>query len=765
MKVTKFYTIATIAYWWAMTVVAIWIQQIAELYKRDSGKESTMITNLSISEGNLVSLVVSIAKQKGKIISQISPKVAQFFGYSLQEFQNIQNINVLMPEFLKNIHDDILENMINRSQASPKSKGFQSILKNQKIIDVKNLYQNCFVQFMVPQLLKVFQNIQFSEEDFTSRIYEKQLISYQSSRIKIPNNFEVIKQEYDNTQISQRDTSVSGNSKFQSFKKSFASGATSRRIREVKLDLLDKECNQKTLNYLYNNQNIYSPNNIICDFACKMDLFLYNIITGSQNENNTVYFLMEVKELIPYTVARQQNSNRISSQRTQELRGQSFLGTMYMESQGGRSQTINQQKNSSIFNNSETNININDLTASQMIAKNLVPIEPPIEYNNISNYNNEEKKQKNKKVNPTIKELSQEDNVASNENNANNGEKGQKYKQGEQIKVFVKETDEEKNNVQKQNQYNIPDITQNQNDISSNQDILGLNSVNESTSRNLLNQIEINVDQSNNFQSQYNKAKNEYKYQNYLEDYHQTQNQQQKFGETSFNQPQISDVDVTINDQSKMMDFTPRNKDTEDKNISLPGSNEQNEQNQQFHQNSNSDQQQEYIDVESHINQNRNDTILEEDNKNLLFNEFEERVEEKNNQNHDNYEDQLTNSGDEGNNNYDSKMSAELQSIEKYYKKENENEIYEEDTDEEKEIINPNYNSRQSKKSLKTVKDFLSKKKIPTANNDNNKKPGIYQGQHSISSSNSLRGQFNINILSDLFGKEKRPQSLKQFEQ
>ncbi len=97
---------------------------IYELYKFDKDRLKEEINNVSIAQGNVINLEVSIAKESGKILNKITPKIADFFGYELLEFDNISNINLILPDNIKKIHPQLIMNIVesNKSVLLKKSK-------------------------------------------------------------------------------------------------------------------------------------------------------------------------------------------------------------------------------------------------------------------------------------------------------------------------------------------------------------------------------------------------------------------------------------------------------------------------------------------------------------------------------------------------------------------------------------------------------------------------------------------------------------------
>ena len=86
------------------------------LMKRNLDLKSKNLNNLSFLDKNTVIAMISCLNI-GKI-KEKSEKLANFFGYSFNEFHSINNINILMPEFIANKHDSFIENMFKRPKDS-----------------------------------------------------------------------------------------------------------------------------------------------------------------------------------------------------------------------------------------------------------------------------------------------------------------------------------------------------------------------------------------------------------------------------------------------------------------------------------------------------------------------------------------------------------------------------------------------------------------------------------------------------------------------
>ncbi|EAR86968.3 transmembrane protein, putative (macronuclear) [Tetrahymena thermophila SB210] len=84
-----------------------------ELKKRDSMAEFEMLKNISLTKGDICILEMSLSQNFGNIVSQKDDKTAQFFGFQNKDnFQKINHINDLMPDFIGRAHNRIVKSFI-----------------------------------------------------------------------------------------------------------------------------------------------------------------------------------------------------------------------------------------------------------------------------------------------------------------------------------------------------------------------------------------------------------------------------------------------------------------------------------------------------------------------------------------------------------------------------------------------------------------------------------------------------------------------------
>ncbi|KAL4481458.1 hypothetical protein ABPG74_007547 [Tetrahymena malaccensis] len=88
---------------------------ILDLKKRDYLLNQAVLNTLNILKGNILTVIVSYSKDRGKIISLNSKRINSFFGYSQNSELNLQYIDQFMPQFLQQIHNSLMQNYIRRS--------------------------------------------------------------------------------------------------------------------------------------------------------------------------------------------------------------------------------------------------------------------------------------------------------------------------------------------------------------------------------------------------------------------------------------------------------------------------------------------------------------------------------------------------------------------------------------------------------------------------------------------------------------------------
>jgi len=73
-----------------------------------------------------------MVKFPGKIISTKHNRLAGFFGYTLSDFQRVQNIHELMPPYFAGMHDLFINNMAQRGFSPYLSKKLSTFFLDAK---------------------------------------------------------------------------------------------------------------------------------------------------------------------------------------------------------------------------------------------------------------------------------------------------------------------------------------------------------------------------------------------------------------------------------------------------------------------------------------------------------------------------------------------------------------------------------------------------------------------------------------------------------
>ncbi|CAK61089.1 unnamed protein product (macronuclear) [Paramecium tetraurelia] len=90
---------------------------ITEVYNIEHTLQEDTLTNLSFIQERAVILMLSLVKNRGRIINQDKKMMSQFFNYSEQEFAQIDNISGLMPPFFAERHDKLLLNYLQTAKS------------------------------------------------------------------------------------------------------------------------------------------------------------------------------------------------------------------------------------------------------------------------------------------------------------------------------------------------------------------------------------------------------------------------------------------------------------------------------------------------------------------------------------------------------------------------------------------------------------------------------------------------------------------------
>ncbi|CAD8120876.1 unnamed protein product [Paramecium sonneborni] len=124
-------------------------QRIDEIMQFERNVQNDDVNNLTIFNNELIMIATSFAKQKSLILNRNRGQLAEFFGYKDEkDFQNILYIEQLMPTYIQQIHDKIIQRYM--------KKGYSLLIEHSKEVYVK--MKNNFIKPVNISLLHMFEN-------------------------------------------------------------------------------------------------------------------------------------------------------------------------------------------------------------------------------------------------------------------------------------------------------------------------------------------------------------------------------------------------------------------------------------------------------------------------------------------------------------------------------------------------------------------------------------------------------------------------------
>ncbi|CAK69076.1 unnamed protein product (macronuclear) [Paramecium tetraurelia] len=91
---------------------------ITDVYNIEHTLQEEAITNLAFIQEKAVLIMISLVKNRGKIINKDKKLILQFFGYQESEIFEIDNVSRLMPSFFAEQHDKLLLNYLQTARSS-----------------------------------------------------------------------------------------------------------------------------------------------------------------------------------------------------------------------------------------------------------------------------------------------------------------------------------------------------------------------------------------------------------------------------------------------------------------------------------------------------------------------------------------------------------------------------------------------------------------------------------------------------------------------
>ncbi|CAD8207103.1 unnamed protein product [Paramecium pentaurelia] len=128
-------------------------QKISDIIKTETIFEQKTLSRSNILQDNTILVVLSIVKQLGQIINVNKSQLANYFEYSIMEFNQINNIKELMPQYFGQQHDKFLQSYIKEAKTDLVFKDVITFGKTK-------------TGFIIPQYINIYNNYNIMD-DFT----------------------------------------------------------------------------------------------------------------------------------------------------------------------------------------------------------------------------------------------------------------------------------------------------------------------------------------------------------------------------------------------------------------------------------------------------------------------------------------------------------------------------------------------------------------------------------------------------------------------
>ncbi|CAD8128287.1 unnamed protein product [Paramecium sonneborni] len=126
-------------------------QQISEILLMENSLPNDLIRNIDIIQDNLCLIMVSMVQNRGFIKNNKKQQIANYFGLDINELESINHINLFIPQFISELHEQFLQSYLETAQ-SPLFNQYQIVFSKQK---------NEFIQ---AQQLKLENNFDFFDD-------------------------------------------------------------------------------------------------------------------------------------------------------------------------------------------------------------------------------------------------------------------------------------------------------------------------------------------------------------------------------------------------------------------------------------------------------------------------------------------------------------------------------------------------------------------------------------------------------------------------
>ncbi|CAD8054689.1 unnamed protein product [Paramecium primaurelia] len=141
-------------------------KQIDDLIKADKILQDTTINNQILLQNRYMVLNTSLINQRGKLINCNKQQISQFFGCSQEYIQNYQYIHEFMPDFIAQVHDELIDQFIDN--------GYTQLMKTGKLTfiqDPQNYLMPIYIHLYNPNIEDDFTlysilTTQFQQQDY-----------------------------------------------------------------------------------------------------------------------------------------------------------------------------------------------------------------------------------------------------------------------------------------------------------------------------------------------------------------------------------------------------------------------------------------------------------------------------------------------------------------------------------------------------------------------------------------------------------------------
>ncbi|CAK70623.1 unnamed protein product (macronuclear) [Paramecium tetraurelia] len=139
---------------------------IEDIIKADKILQDTTINNQILLQNRFMVLNTSLINQRGKLINCNKQQISQFFGCSQEIMQNYQYIHEFMPDFIAQIHDELIDQFIDN--------GYTQLMKSGKLTfiqDPQNYLMPIYIHLYNPNIQDDFTlysilTTQFQQQDY-----------------------------------------------------------------------------------------------------------------------------------------------------------------------------------------------------------------------------------------------------------------------------------------------------------------------------------------------------------------------------------------------------------------------------------------------------------------------------------------------------------------------------------------------------------------------------------------------------------------------